>query len=69
MGAGHASAVQRRVEEHIFRLAAEKLHFELKRRVWTEARAPLLDGARIDVDGSATDLEGLLVLGLAEYLA
>ena len=71
MGAAHASdsAVQRRVEEHILRLASEKLHFELKHRVWTEARAPLLDGARIDVDGSATDLEGLLVLGLAEYLA
>ena len=67
-GAGHASdsAVQRRVEEHIFRLAAEKLHFELKHRVWTEARTTLPHGARIDVDGSATDLEGLLVLGLAE---
>jgi len=68
MGAGHASdsAVQRRVEEHILRLASEELHFELKHRVWTEARTTLPNGARIDVDGSATDLEGLLVLGLAE---
>ena len=68
MGAGHASdsAAQRGVEEHILRLASEKLHFELKRRVWTEARTTLPDGARIAVDGSATDLEGLLVLGLAE---
>jgi len=43
MGAGHASdsAVQRRVEEHILGLASEELHFELKHRVWTEARTTL----------------------------
>jgi len=57
MGAGHASdsAVQRRVEEHILRLASEKLHFELKHRVWTEARTTLPNGARIDVDGYCPD--------------
>jgi len=57
MGAGHASdsAVQRRVEEHILRLASEELHFELKHRVWTEARTTLPDGARIDVDGYCPD--------------
>jgi len=57
MGAGHASdsAVQRRVEEHILRLASEELHFELKHRVWTEARTTLPNGARIDVDGYCPD--------------
>jgi len=57
IGAGHASdsAVQRRVEEHILRLASEKLHFELKHRVWTEARTTLPNGARIDVDGYCPD--------------
>jgi len=57
MGAGHASdsAVARRVEEHILRLASEELHFELKHRVWTEARTTLPDGARIDVDGYCPD--------------
>jgi len=55
MGAGHASdsAVQRRVEEHIFRLAAEKLHFELKHRVWTEARTTLPNGARTESTSTA----------------
>ncbi len=35
MGSGHASAsaVPRRVEEHILKLASEELHFELKHRV------------------------------------
>jgi len=53
MGTGHASdsAVQRRVEEHILKLASEALHFEVKHRVWTEARTTLPNGARIDVDG------------------
>ena len=53
MGSGHASdsAVPRRVEEQILKLASEVLHFELKHRVWTEARTTLPDGARIDVDG------------------
>ncbi len=53
MGSGHAgdSAVPRRVEEHILKLASEELHFELKHRVWTEARTTLPNGARIDVDG------------------
>ncbi len=57
MGAGHAgdSAVQRRVEEHILRLASEELHFKLKHRVWTEARATLSNGARVDVDGYCPD--------------
>jgi len=57
MGAGHASdsAVQRRVEEHILRLASEELHFELKHRVWTDARTTLSNGARIDVDGYCPD--------------
>jgi len=47
MGSGHASdsAVQRRVEEHILKLASEELHSELKHRVWTEARTTLPNGA------------------------
>jgi len=57
IGTGHASdsAVQRRVEDHILRLASEELHFELRHRVWTEARTTLPDGARIDVDGYCPD--------------
>ncbi len=67
MGADHASdsAVQRRVEEHIFRLVSEELHFELEHRVWTEARTTLPDGARIDVDGYwLFTIQGVPLIGL-----
>ncbi len=47
--------MQRRVEEHILRLASKELQVELKHRVWTEARTTLPSGARIDVDGYCAD--------------